>query len=393
VTAVAAQSMSVVQTVASLDSRAGGVSRAVPQLSDALCAQDCHVAVVYVADGTQPGALVLPERAAHHGIFGINLARRRLWSPRFAHQIAQAFVPCAPRLLHDNGLWGYTNYAAARFALRHRIPLVISPHGMLEPWAMQAKRFRKGVALAVFQRKTLQSAALLMATADTEYESVRHAGLVQPVTIIPIGVALPSTRARHDDDSTTRKILFLSRIHPKKGLLALVEAWHRVRQPGWKIIIAGPDEAGHLAQVREMTRRFGLESEIEFYGEVTGAEKSRLFEGADIFALPTFSENFGVVVAEAMSYALPVLTTRGAPWSVLDSINAGWWVEPGVDGLAEGLRRVLATSVRERRAMGQSGRTYVAEKLGWGSAGRMAYDAYAWVLGLRSDRPDHVRID
>jgi glycosyltransferase involved in cell wall biosynthesis len=393
VSLAAGEPFSVVQTVASLDSVHGGVSRVVPQMADALCEQGCHVSVVAVNDSARSSTPVLPGRAKFLGTPALSVANHRLWSPKFTEQIAKSFAPSMPRLLHDNGLWGYTNYMAARFAARQRIPLVISPHGMLEPWALQEKRIRKRVALAVFQRNVLDSAAMLIVTAQSELESVRRAGLRQPVAIVPLGVSMPTTPARHVTNSSMRKILFLSRVHPKKGLLALVEAWHRVGQPGWQIIIAGPDEDGHLAQVQELIRRLGLASQFEFHGEVAGEVKRELYESADAFVLPTFSENFGVVVAEAMSYALPVLTTRGAPWSVLESINAGWWVEPGVDGLADGLCKLLATTAGQRAVMGRAGRAYVAENLGWSLAGRMTYEAYAWVLDSRRDKPTHVRLD
>jgi glycosyltransferase involved in cell wall biosynthesis len=387
------ESFSVVQTVASLASRHGGVSRAVPQLSDALSELGCSVSVVCMQDAGRPPDMVLPKLARLFISGALNVGQRPLWSPNFTRQIARGFAPQMVRLLHDNGLWGYNNYAAARFAARKRIPLVISPHGMLEPWALTAKSVRKHIALALFQRTVLDSAALLMVTADSEYESVRRAGFAQPVAIVPLGVTLPATMARHDGAADVRTCVFLSRIHPKKGLLALIEAWHRTRRPGWRFIIAGPDEDGHLGQVIEALRDFGVQDQFEIRAVVEGAAKRELFESADVFVLPTFSENFGVVVAEAMSYGIPVLTTRGAPWAVLERINAGWWVEPGVDGLADGLRRVLATTVQERARMGRAGRAYAAQNLGWDLAGRMTHEAYSWILGLRPEVPAHVHLD
>jgi glycosyltransferase involved in cell wall biosynthesis len=388
--------LSVVHTVASLDQSQGGLSRAVSQLSDALCEQRCDASVVFVSNSSSTENLVLPMRADSATARAIMLAGRRLWSPKFMQQIAKGFaprVPRLPRLIHDNGLWGYTNYAAARFAARQQIPLVVSPHGMLEPWAMREKRTRKLLGLAVFQRNILNSAALLMATAESEYENVRRFGLRQPVAVVPLGVALPQTRAHHAVATTSRSILFLSRIHPVKGLLPFIRAWHRVGQPGWRIIIAGPDEAGHLTQVRELISQLGMDSQFEFPGAVEGPAKRLLFESADLFVLPTLSENFGVVVAEAMSYGLPVLTTRAAPWSILETIKAGWWVEPRVEGLADGLRAALSTTPEQRAALGEAGRAHVAKNLGWATAGKMTSDAYAWLLGLERDKPAHVHLD
>ena len=383
--------ISAVLTVASLNLSHGGLSRAVSQLADALCEQGCQASVIYVGDGPA-GKLLLPARANAASARALSLAGRRLWSPRFTRQIAAALAPRPPRLIHNHGLWGYTNYAAARYATRQRIPLVASPHGMLEARALAEKPVRKRVALAVFQRNVLESAGLFIVTAEAEYQSVRRLGLKAPVAIVPIGVPLPDSQAHHALTGP-RRILFLSRIHPIKGLLPFIKAWHRVGEPDWKVVIAGPDEVGHLAEVRALISQLGIESQFEFPGEVDGPAKRALYESADLFVLPTFSENFGVVVAEALSYGVPVLTTRGAPWSLLETHKAGWWVETGVDGLAGGLRAALATTAQQRAAMGQAGRRYVAEHLGWATAGKMTLDAYAWLLGLQRDRPAHVCLD
>jgi glycosyltransferase involved in cell wall biosynthesis len=383
--------ISAVHTVASLNKSHGGLSRAVSQLSDALCEQGCQATVVYVSDGPASN-LLLPTRAKAVSARALSLAGRRLWSPRFTQQIAAALSPKPPRLIHNHGLWGYTNYAGARYATRQRIPLVISPHGMLEARALAEKPVRKRIALAVFQRNVLDSASLFMATAEAEYQSVRRLGLKGPVAIVPIGVPMPDNEARHALTGP-RRILFLSRIHPIKGLLPFIKAWHGVGEPGWQVVIAGPDEEGHLAEVRDLITQLGIESQFEFPGEVDGEAKRALFQSADLFVLPTFSENFGVVVAEAMSYGVPVLTTRGAPWSLLETHKAGWWVETGVDGLADGLRAALATTPQQRAAMGQAGRRYVAQHLGWATAGKMTLDAYAWLLGLQRERPAHVHLD
>jgi glycosyltransferase involved in cell wall biosynthesis len=351
------------------------------------------VSLVYVEDNATRDDLVMPIRATPRPASAFSIGRHRLWSRNFAAQIANGLTTPGASVIHDNGVWGYTNFTAARVAARGRIPLVISPHGMLEPWALQDKATKKRIALALYQRSALESASLLMVTAQNEYESVRRVGLTQPVAIVPAGVFVPATIAHHAVESPMRRMLFLSRIHRKKGLLAFVEAWRQVRHPGWKIVIAGPDQDGHKAEVRALIAQHGLQADFEFPGEVEGDAKQSLYESADLFVLPTFSENFGVVVAEAMSYGLPVLTTRGTPWNILETITAGWWVEPGVAGIAGGLRAALATTPTLRATMGHAGRAYVIENLGWSTAASKTYAAYAWLLGLHPDKPEHVQIN
>jgi glycosyltransferase involved in cell wall biosynthesis len=361
----------------------------VPQLSDALVDLGCAVSLVYV-DVRRAGDSMTPTRAVASPAHALRLGNRVLWSADFARLIARGLPATGPRLIHDNGLWGYTNAVAGKYAARHRIPLVISPHGMLEPWAMRSKALKKRVALTLYQQAILDSAAMFVVSAESECDSVRQAGLKQPVAIVPAGVALPATTATHTQATVERRLLFLSRIHPKKGLASFVEAWRTVRQPGWKIIVAGPDEGGHRAEIERLIASHALTADFEFSGPVAGEPKRRLFESADVFVLPTFSENFGVVIAEALSYGVPVLTTRGTPWSVLQKIDAGWWVEPGVTGVAAGLRAALSTTPEQRARMGAAGRTLIATEFNESAPGRKTYEAYAWLLGQHAGRPAHV---
>ena len=383
---------SVVQTVMSLDRESGGPAQVVPQLADALVDLGCAVSLVYV-DSLKAGDAVVPTKAVTAPAHAVRIGGRAIWSTDFARSMERNLPPRGARLIHDNGLWGYTNFIAANYAARHRIPLVISPHGMLEPWALSYKARKKRIANALYQRRLLRSAAMFVVSAESEGESVRRAGLRQPIAIVPAGVPLPETIAAHAPASTQRRMLFLSRIHPKKGLAQFVDAWRAVRQPGWKIIVAGPDEGGHQAEIQQLVSNRQLDADFDFPGPVAGEQKRRLFESADVFVLPTFSENFGVVIAEALSYGLPVLTTRGAPWAVLERINAGWWVEPDADGISRGLRAALSTTVEERSSMGRSGRSLITRNFGWPMAARKTYDAYSWLLGEQQARPPHVHLD
>lgn len=383
--------IAVVQTIATLDRVDGGTSTAVSNLADALADAGLAVSVVFTA-GEDASATLLPQRARTLAVRAMRVGRRILWPKGYAAAIGRACGAHERRLIHDNGLWGVTNIIAARCAARAQIPLVISPHGMLEPWAMGYRRWRKRLAMALGQRAMLESAALFIVTSESEAQSVRRAGLRQPIAIVPLGIFLPTQRAAHSMVAPMRRMLFLSRIHPKKGLELLIEAWSRVRRPGWKIVVAGPDEGGHQAQLQRLLELRGVAADFEFVGEVSGRSKEQLFQAADLFILPTHSENFGLVVAEAMSYELPVLTTQGTPWEVLESVGAGWWVEPSVDGIEQGLRSALATTPEARAAMGRAGRQYAERHLTWQAAGQQTFEAYDWLLSDRLRIPPHVRL-
>jgi glycosyltransferase involved in cell wall biosynthesis len=214
-------------------------------------------------------------------------------------------------------------------------------------------------------------------------------------------------------------VLYLGRLHPLKGLEMLVEAWgrlhdaqHQSPQPSmehWRLVIAGPDEQGTLAALERQSRELGHMESIDFAGPVYGEEKERLLDAADIFVLPTRSENFGIVVAEALAAGVPVITTKGAPWAELlgqdscdDSVvvrerikgagvkgervkkevgggRCGWWVEVGVEPLTEALREAMSLTDEERWAMGENGRRLVEKKYRWEAVAEQMMELYTHI--------------
>jgi glycosyltransferase involved in cell wall biosynthesis len=183
-----------------------------------------------------------------------------------------------------------------------------------------------------------------------------------------------------------RTALFLSRIHPIKGLLELVDAWGQVRPAGWRMVIAGPDEGGRRAVVEARVLAQGLASDFAFVGAVDGAEKTALYQSADLFILPSFSENFGVVIAEALACGVPVITTKGTPWAGLQTHRCGWWIDLGKDALVDALREATLTPAEVRQEMGERGRIYATSTFDWHAIARDMLAVYQWILGC-GDQP------
>ncbi|MCX7049967.1 MAG: glycosyltransferase [Candidatus Sumerlaeota bacterium] len=293
------------------------------------------------------------------------------------------------QILHNNGLWLPCNHAAASVAASLNIPLITTPRGMLAPWCLAHKSWKKRLAWGLYQKRDFQRAACLHATAEHEYRHLRALGLRQPVAVIPNGIEAPAAAPRKSTDGP-RSILFVGRIYPVKGLLNLVAAWGKIRASGWRIVIAGPDQAGHQAEVRRAIVDAGLEDCFEFPGSVHDEAKWSLYRTADLFVLPSFTENFGMVVAEALACGVPVITTRGAPWAELEERGCGWWVEIGAEPLAAALREAMALSDADRREMGAHGRRLVEEKYAWPGIAKQMVSVYEWVLGGGSP-PECVR--
>jgi glycosyltransferase involved in cell wall biosynthesis len=290
-------------------------------------------------------------------------------------------------LLHDNGIWLPHNHRLAGLAEKRGIPRMVSIRGMLEPWAFRHKQPKKKIAWWLYQRRDLKQARLHIATGEEEAKNLRRLGLRVPVAIVPNGIDLPEKCPRNlglDSQGAVRDrqrtALFLGRIYPIKGLPMLVEAWARVRPEGWLLRIAGPDEAGHQKQVERAVSDAGLGHVISFVGSVEPQMKSFFLFGADLFVLPTHSESFGMAVAEALAHGVPVLTTTGAPWSMVQETGCGWWVQPTVDGIAEGLRHATSLDREELLRMGEKGRSLVSKEFGWKRIANLMLSRYEEVL-------------
>ncbi|MDH4395553.1 MAG: glycosyltransferase [Limnobacter sp.] len=294
-------------------------------------------------------------------------------------------------LIHLHGMWSPYLAVAALVALIKRIPYIISPHGCLEPWALCYKRHKKFLALKTYQGAVLKSASMFVATANQEAQSIRNLGYLQPIAVIPNGVDVKPL-SKPILPKRVKTILFLSRLHPIKGLLDLVEAWSVSRQPGWKIVIAGGDEEGHRESVEALIKVKGLKSDFEFTGFVDGKRKQSCFDTATLFVLPTYSENFGIVVAEALANGLPVITTKGAPWSDLVEHRCGWWVTPGVRGVTDALNAAMACTSDELQAMGIRGRNLVINKYAWSKVGTTGLEVSKWLLDQSNPKPEAINL-
>lgn len=290
--------------------------------------------------------------------------------------------------VHLHGTWSPVLFVAYYLATLARLPCVISPHGCLEPWALRHKRIKKVIALSLYQRRMFNKAKLLVATAKEEMQSIRALGLKTAVAVIPNGVDLSDVLPSRT--GVKKQILFLSRIHPIKGLEDLVKAWSRIKRSGWSVIVAGPDEGGYLCKIKDLARVLGVEQDFSFPGLVLGKEKERLFDQSAIFILPTYSENFGIAVAEALARCVPVITTTGAPWEDIVRYKCGWWVTPGLEGVSMALEQAMDTDFDTLREMGDRGRSLVESKFSWPVIGKSGVEIGDWIIGKQQTTPVFV---
>lgn len=377
----------VVHTIARIAAADGGPARTVAGLCRALAEAGAPVELV---TGAVEGIEVSVPAHVSGGV-----RRQGRFQPRSArfrallHERLAAAGPGAA-VVHDHGIWLASNHAVARVCAEAGAPRIVSPRGMLSEWSLAQRGWKKRIAWRAFQRRDLESAAALHATSELEAAEIRAAGLRVPIAVVPNGVDLPPLPAPpRPEGDRTRRFLFLSRIHPKKGLESLIDAWALARPPGWELVIAGPDEGGHRAAVGKRAAALGPGAAVRFLGPVPDAEKWDLYAAADVFVLPTASENFGVVVAEALASGTPAITTHAAPWSTLAQRGCGWWIESGAEPLAAAIRQAVAVGDDERLAMGARGRALVEERFGWAGIARRMLAVYRWAAG-QAAAPDWV---
>lgn len=302
-------------------------------------------------------------------------------------------------LLHGHGLWQLPVHKMARFARKNKIPHVITPRGMMEPWSLNQRKIKKKIAFKAFQEKDLKSAACIHATATTEAENIRNLGYKNPIAVIPNGIDLNNYNKIHSDYSDKSKnkktLLFLSRIHPKKGIELLIEAWSNINlklKENWVVEIAGNGDPDYIEDLRKLILNKGLKDQIKLIGPQFGHAKLEAYSKADIFVLPTYSENFGIVVAEALASGVPVITTKGAPWKDLVQKDCGWWIDVGVEPLKVTLEWALKKSPGRLAEMGKNGRDLVQRKYSIEAVSLQMIELYEWILG-KGDQPDFVMVN
>lgn len=373
----------VVLVTGSLGEGAGGLASAVRAMAIGLANAGIKVGL-FSLDLTQVfGPASLPEHALIENFVvpcGFEPRTRFTWAPQLKHQLTNYCQGSPVSLLHANGVWLGSTRVTVNVARRFHLPYIISPHGHLQPWAMQHKTWKKKLAWRGYGKRIMQSAALVQAASGFELAGVRALGITTPVAQIPNMVALPThwpPPPPHNDGRRT--CLFLSRIHPSKGLLDLVSAWRHAKPRNWRLVIAGPDEAGHLTQVQAAVNKAGLQNDIRFVGAIAYAQRWAYYRHADLFVLPTYSENFGISVAEALGAGTPVITTRTAPWALLNDYRCGWWIDTGAKALTQALSQATELDNAQLAVMGTRGQTLVREHFTPAAVTQALLAAYAWV--------------
>jgi glycosyltransferase involved in cell wall biosynthesis len=374
--------------MASVSRMAGGVFWAVRSLTEALHRKGAEIAVFGGLDECSP-----EDTASWRGPSVNAFPQRGPRSFGYQPELRSAVTHFSPDLLHVHGLWMYPS-VVARWASK-TTPHVISPHGMLDPWAVRNSAWKKALAGAMYENSNLARAKCIHALCEAEYSAIRRHGVRNPVAIVPNGVELPDLSEvvaipdwRRRIPSDAKVLLYMGRIHPKKGLIALLHAWRISQQRsiatrGWHLVIAGWDQDQHCAQLHSYVADHNLTDGVHFVGPQFDAAKSATFLSADAFVLPSLSEGLPMAVLEAWSYSLPVLMTPECNLNVGFAAGAALRID-GAEGISSAIESLCEMNDQQRCDMGIRGRRLVEKQFQWSIVADAMGEVYDWMLGNAS---------
>jgi len=300
------------------------------------------------------------------------------------------------KVIHQHMIWLGHGAHAQRLAKELNAPLLISPHGALDPWARRNSAWKKSLAWQFFEERRLQRAACLHATSPFEITYFQDLGLRPPIALIPNGIDVAEYPLliksagepfliEYPQLRGCRCLLFLSRITPQKGLILLLEAFAAFSRTSagqdWRLLIAGSDQDGYLKEVGNAVERLDLKSNVVFLPPLYGLQKQQAMACCSAFVLPSLAEGFPMVVLEAMSYGLPVLCTTASPWMELPLKNAGWWVRANAADIALALADMGARDESNLAAMGLNARKLIESRYEMNYLVEQLDALYSWMCG------------
>jgi glycosyltransferase involved in cell wall biosynthesis len=380
-----------------LSSAGGGVSAAVSALSAGIQHRGCDVRVLGLADARWDREQLDWQ--------GAPVAACRVAGPRalgFTPDLPRQLHAADPQIAHSHGLWMHTSRNVVRWARTTGRPYLVSPHGMLDPWAVAHSRVKKSIIRRLYEGSHLRGAACLHALCGAEADAIRSYGLRNPICVIPNGISLPANVRPEPAPwagllpGDARILLFLGRLHPKKNLATLIDAIGRVdgevmlgRGCPWRVVITGWDQLGHEQELKEMVARHRLEERFLFTGPLFGKAKDAAFRHACAFVLPSLSEGLPMAVLEAWSYGLPVLMTAACNLPNGFTAGAALQISHQSEPMSLSLATLFSLDDEVLNGMGRCGRHLVETEFSWDRISEEMVAVYEWLL-RRTGAPSTV---
>lgn len=349
----------------------GGMANVARPLHSALLTQGRDVAFVSGTDVADPKA----------AIYAVGLSGRGF------HELPASVMQS---VVHIHGIWTPFEFQAFREARRRRATIVMSPHGALEPWAFDHKPLKKRLAWWVYQKRLFQLANLIIVNSQQERQRLRELGLKPPIATIPNGVDLDEFSENCATQQRERVVLFLSRIDPKKGVPDLIDAWHLLAdRHGYRLHIHGHGDPAYVERIKKIITDSGC-NDIALMPPIFGPERWDVFARASIYVLPSYSENFGITIAEALTAGLPVITTRATPWECLVCERLGWIVDNDVLQLRDAIAAAIHLETSKLEDLRSKAQAYASQHFGWPVIAQRYVETYDWISNPSGAAPAFV---
>jgi glycosyltransferase involved in cell wall biosynthesis len=384
-----------IEAISHLNPRFGGMSTVVPQLGTHLAlGENFGVTIAAFSETDESGAIKQrPELAATHWS-----AKRGVWLRDSSIRRSFEKLIKTAHGIHIHGLWEAHTDVSARTARSLRTPYIISAHGMLEPWALAHKGFKKRIYSALIERRNLNGAACLHALTTAEAEDYRRFGIRKPIAIIPNGTDIPRSvdgalfANQFPAVRGKRVVLFLGRLHFKKGLDILVDAWSYLAAhfPDTVLVLAGPDEENSRAKIEALIQDRGIDNRVVFTGMLERDMKWSALATAHCFVLPSHSEGFSIAILEAMGMGLPVIISEQCHLPEVRQAAAGWEIQPNCASLRAALEELLQQPASTSAEIGNRGRRLVHARFDWPAVASQMAELYRWVQG--GPRPEKFEL-
>lgn len=379
--------MKVLLYVSSLSLKSGGPSRSVPMMAKGL--SEAGIDVVLMTQYS--------DDMNTHALDGTTVRLISLKGGFNSKEIEEFIVKEKIDIVQLQSVWSLDYHKLAIISRKHQIPYLITPRGMLEPWSLSQKRWKKIAAMFLYQKSDLNHAACIYTTSEMEARNVHQLGIKTPCSVIPNGIETDGYPCRTTAEIIKKQVLFLSRIHVKKGLEILIDVWRNIIKiyPDWRLLIVGNGEDSYIASLCDKVAQMGLQESVSIQPPVFGEAKVKLYQNSALFVLPSYSENFGMVIAEALSCGVPVVTTDNTPWGLLngnaDTQRMGWCIDLTHDNLEKALKEAMGLSLDSLFAMGLRASRMVYNNFNYLSVGNMTVKLFRWIV-KESDRPDFVKM-
>ena len=365
--------MRILQTISGFGAHSGGTSTCTYDLLTAMHRMGCQVDLMTIKADDLMG----------HGEAWIKALDNDCISPYgYSRNMNRYLRQTDYDLYHTNGMWMHCNHETCVAARRKGKPYIITPHGMLYPQALARSAWKKKLLLAWGGvDKDLKEAACIHCTCREEMMHYRALGYRNVVAVIPNPVPIPDFMDGLENERSIKRIGFLGRLHPYKNVEALLNAWFLLgkKVQDAQLILMGKGEPEYETILKEKVHQHRV-TNVKFVGFINGKDKFEQLASLTALCVPSYSENFGMTVAESLLMGTPVIASLGTPWEELNTRHCGYWVNNDVQTLAETIEKVLSLPAEEITAMGENGKRLVKEKYQDTQVAGMMAQLYTWII-------------